>query len=251
MESTRSVVPLYHQVYVLMRQQLSDGTFSVGKPMPSEAELAVQFNVSRITIRKSMERLEAEGRVSRQRGRGTFPLPQKGASKDSWLIQSDRSLGETTSIELLGYEVVVAQADVAQKLGLKPEEEVLKITRVRRSAKSPISYTICYLPAEFKKFIPKRKNESQPISVLLTKAGIELRYFHDYISATLADVEIAGHLEVDVGTALVTMTRTVKTEDGRIVQLLRALFRPDRFGYTVDYSAKDEAMRARWNSASG
>jgi hypothetical protein len=55
---------------------------------------------------------------------------------------------------------------------------------------------------------------------------------------------------VDVGTALVTMMRTAKTGEGRTVQLLRALFRPDRFVYSVEYSANDEAVRARWNPVS-
>ena len=250
MQSTRTVVPLYHQIYVLMLQQLSDGAFPIGESMPSEAELASLYSVSRITIRKSMERLESEGRVSRQRGRGTFPLPHERAPRDNWLIQSDRSLGESTSIKLLGYELVAAQANVAHQFGLNPGQELLQIIRVRSSARSPISYTTCFLPAEFKTIIPKRKSESQPISVLLTKAGVELRDFHDHISATLADVETASHLMVDVGTALVTMMRTAKTGEGRTVQLLRALFRPDRFVYSVEYSANDEAVRARWNPVS-
>ena len=72
---TRDVVPLYHRVYVILQQKISDGSYPPGESMPSEDELAGAFGVSRVTIRKAMERLEREGRVLRQRGRGTFPLP--------------------------------------------------------------------------------------------------------------------------------------------------------------------------------
>ena len=65
------VTPKHHQAYLLLRQRIEDGVYPVDKPMPSEPELTAMFGVSRITIRRALERLQSEGLISRARGRGT------------------------------------------------------------------------------------------------------------------------------------------------------------------------------------
>ena len=61
----------YHQIYLVLREQLIEGRFV--KAMPAEIELAKQFNVGRVTVRHAMEKLVAEGLIVRVAGRGTFP----------------------------------------------------------------------------------------------------------------------------------------------------------------------------------
>jgi len=53
-----SVTPLHHQVYVVMRQQIEEGQYYGEKPIPSEHELSQTFQVSRITIRRALDRLK-------------------------------------------------------------------------------------------------------------------------------------------------------------------------------------------------
>ena len=67
-----SPTPLYHRVYAVMRERIVNGYYPDNVPVPSEAELSGSFGVSRITIRKAMEMLSAEGLITRMRGRGTF-----------------------------------------------------------------------------------------------------------------------------------------------------------------------------------
>ncbi|TJZ89022.1 GntR family transcriptional regulator [Paracoccus gahaiensis] len=54
--SQTSVLPKHHQVYLVLRQQIADGVWTADEPMPAEVQLADIFGVSRITIRKAMER---------------------------------------------------------------------------------------------------------------------------------------------------------------------------------------------------
>ena len=52
--------PKHHQVYLVLLQQITEGRFGDDGTMPNELQLAQSFSVSRITIRKAMERLEAK-----------------------------------------------------------------------------------------------------------------------------------------------------------------------------------------------
>ena len=65
-------LPLYHQVAGILRQRIEEGVYPAGARLNSEDELAVEFDVSRATVRQAMSELALEGRVIRRRGRGTF-----------------------------------------------------------------------------------------------------------------------------------------------------------------------------------
>jgi GntR family transcriptional regulator len=138
---------------------------------------------------------------------------------------------------------------VAAALGAEAGAPALRIVRVRHDARSPISHTTCHLPADLAPLVPRRRISSLPISATLAAAGLRLARFRERITATLADTQAARHLGVDVGTALIAMTRLVEDEAGRVVELLQALYRPDRYEYRVEYTADGARDDAPWRAA--
>jgi GntR family transcriptional regulator len=72
-----SVMPLpkYHQVYLVLREQLHEGKFAQG--LPGELALMQQFAVARVTVRRALSQLAQEGLISREPGRGTRSLLQR------------------------------------------------------------------------------------------------------------------------------------------------------------------------------
>ena len=60
-------VPKYHQIYLVLREQLNEGRFADG--VPGEVALTGQFGVARVTVRRALERLSSEGLISRNPGR--------------------------------------------------------------------------------------------------------------------------------------------------------------------------------------
>jgi len=73
---TLSRVPLYHQLYSVLRDAILDGTISYNAKMPTEQQLAATFDVSRITAKRAMDELAAEGLVARFRGKGSHVIYQ-------------------------------------------------------------------------------------------------------------------------------------------------------------------------------
>lgn len=249
-QTDRDVIPLYHRVYVILLQKILDGSYPVGASMPSEDELGEAFGVSRVTIRKAMDRLEREGRIVRQRGRGTFPQPpaQKGKKLASPLLKTQLSLAKKTRIEILAHGLVRPAPALAATFAMAADQELLRIERIRRDDRSPISHTLCYLPAELAHFVPRAALSSLPVSATLAQAGVELADFDERITAVLADTALAGHLDVDVGTPLLAMTRKVRDKNGRLVEVLQARYRPDRYEYHVEYALDDEGLGAHWKA---
>jgi GntR family transcriptional regulator len=56
------------------------------------------------------------------------------------------------------------------------------------------------------------------------------------ISARLADADVARHLDLPVGSALLAVRRLIHDEQERPVQWLHGLYRPDRYEYVMQLS---------------
>ncbi len=230
-----SPLPLYHQVYVTLRQRILDGLYVPSKAMPTEQELVDQFEVSRITIRRAMDDLQAEGLIQRKRGRGTFVVPKKFSSRlhanISGLLENLVNMGLKTQVDVIEFGYIPASADVRERLELPDKAIVQRSLRVRYFDSKPLSHLVAYLPEDLGRSFGEADLKTQPLLSLLERAGVKVDSADQSISARSADSDVAALLRVPVGTALIHVTRVVRDDQGRPVELIRGLYRPDRYEY--------------------
>lgn len=239
-------LPKYHQIYLVLREQLQEGQFDQDG-LPGEYTLAEQFGVARVTIRKAMEMLVADGLVLRRPGLGTWPLraasnpnsvatvnaPQKAHL--TGLLENIVNMGLRTSVQVLDSTLVSAPPIVAESLQIPLGTPVHKSLRVRSTEAGPLSHITTYVPQTVADF-SREDLEREPLLMLLEAAGVEFGGAAQTISARLADAQVARHLDVSVGSALLAVTRVVRDVNDRPVQLLQGLYRPDRYQYQLQLS---------------
>lgn len=66
---------VWAQVADDIRTDIDSGELASGHRLPSEDELAVQYGVARMTVRRAIDKLVSENKVVRLRGRGTYVKP--------------------------------------------------------------------------------------------------------------------------------------------------------------------------------
>ena len=71
---------VYPRIAGAIRKKIEDREYPLGSKIPSERELAEEFYVNRMTVRRALSILESEGLIQRKRGSGTFAssVPRKG-----------------------------------------------------------------------------------------------------------------------------------------------------------------------------
>lgn len=240
-------LPKYHQIYLVLREQLQEGRYD-RDGVPGEHLLAEQFSVARITIRKAMEMLVADGLVIRRPGLGTWPIHAgkptgggklPGISREkahlTGLLENIVNMGLRTRVEVLESTVVNATEAVADALDIAAGAPVHKSIRVRSTQAGPLSYITTHVPEGLAP-IKREDLERKPLLMLLEEAGVELGAATQSISARLADAVVARHLDIAVGSALLAVTRLVRDVSERPVQLLQGLYRPDRYQYQLQLS---------------
>lgn len=236
-------LPKYHRIYLVLREQLQEGRFAAG--LPGELALMQQFGVARVTVRRALEQLAGEGLITREPGRGTRPVrpaAEPGAPDPALrthltgLLENLVSMGMRTSVKVLDVDTVAAPGAVAAALKIADGALVQKAVRVRSTREGPLSHITTWVPADVARRFGRRELSRKPILVLLEEAGVKVGRAEQSISARLADAEVAGHLKVSVGSALLAVRRLIYDEDERPVQWLHGLYRPDRYEYEMQLS---------------
>ena len=127
--------PLYHQLYILLRNAIVNGTFENGGQMPTEADLSDYFDVSRITAKRAMDELAADGLVERRRGRGTRvtydykPMPLQAPLVG--MLQEIESMARHSDAKVISCQMLQPPADIKKLLGLADGDKALHLLRVR------------------------------------------------------------------------------------------------------------------------
>lgn len=77
--SQRFDKPIYEQIYTQIASQIVNGSAKEDEALPSIRGVALDLNISVITVKNAYEKLEADGYIYTRPGKGSFVAPQKGA----------------------------------------------------------------------------------------------------------------------------------------------------------------------------
>ena len=248
----RSLQPKYHQVYLVLKQRIRDGAFLHDQGFPTEQALTREFGVSRITVRKALERFEREGVIDRQPGRGTFVTsrtadPMVSASL-SGSIENLIAMGLHTQVEVISFDYVPAPVPVATQMVLPEREVVQRVVRVRHYAGRPFSYLITHVPAKIGRAYTANDLTETPLLLLLERAGHEAVSAEQIITARLSEPDVAHLLGIEAGDALLGINRIVRDISGRCIELVTASYRPDTYEHKMDIQRVDYDGRRVWRS---
>lgn len=244
-------LPKYHKVYLVLKEQLEHG--ADGDRLPGEFALMERFQVSRVTVRKALERLAGEGLVSRTAGRGTValraPAPRAGqaAAAPAGFLGSTMSESRVTSVQVLANQSVPAPVAVAAALKVDEGTLVQKVVRLRSTTQGPVSHITTYTPlGRFRAFSTAELGRHQMLD-LLRRRGAEVGGGSQTISACLADADVAPALAVDVGAALLLGHRVIWDANEVPLMVLIGRYRPDRYRFEMHLGESGSVDEARVN----
>lgn len=244
-----------HRFYLLLKERITSGAFMPGQRLPSEPDLAETHSLSRVTIRRALDGLARDGLITRQPGAGTFVrnLDAKPAivADLSNMLAHLVAMGHATRVRILGFTYGAAPSQVASALQLGPGERTQHSLRVRYVEDVPFSYLSTHVPERIGLTYTEDDLATTPLLVLLERSGVIAASADQTISATLAGPAAAAALDVQIGSALLSLTRVVTGQDGRGVEYLSALYRPDMHSFHMELTRISDGSDRIWRPKSG
>ncbi len=249
--AARQPLPLYHQIYLTLRDQIANGNYAHDDFLPTEQELIRQYGVSRITAKRALDELKMDGLVVRARGRGTRVqtanrVPSVRAPIEG-LVENILAMGLKTEVELLEFDYVPADRDMAAALKCAVGDIVQRAVRVRSLDGEPFSHLVTHVPEAIGRTYTRRELATRPLLLLLERSGASISHAEQVLTATLAGGGVAQLLNVPVGAALLRIMRTVYDQNGRPVEHIVGSYRPDRYQYAMTLSRAPAGARKPWS----
>lgn len=228
-------LPLFAQIETVLRRRIVSNELVAGSKLPSEAELEVEFGVSRITVRQALAALHAHGLIEKINGKGSFVTRPADAPKlgpltgffDHMRANGHQAQGKTVSVR----NVEAPQA-VALALGLETGTPVTAVTMVRTVDNKPMAYGIAYGPHSLVQALLEEDIETNDLmSLLESRMGFRLKNTHIETSAMPAGKMRARFLAIDAQDPVLRIRFT--PHDVTDTPLLHAdmYFRGDSFSY--------------------
>ncbi|MDE0061976.1 MAG: GntR family transcriptional regulator [Gammaproteobacteria bacterium] len=238
-------IPLYHQLYQLLKRRILSGTLAYGAKLPTEAELAEGFGVSRVTAKRVMDLLVADDLIKRQRGRGSHVIYEPSVSDVEaplvGMLEKLASMSRTTKVRVLHVEKSLPPPTVVDDLRLPEDEQVHYVTRVRSSEdRVPFAYYESWTRGINKGFTAKNIERRTRFDIM-AENGHRISRIEQYLSASAASPLVAEQLQMVPGDPVLTLVRHSFDDNGDVVDLLHCQYHPERFHYRMNLSMEDYA----------
>ena len=215
----------YKQASSVLLERLKDGRYPVGGRMPTEDELAKQFDVSRVTIRRSLDILVQDGFLERKQGSGYKVLTLSPASDTCLTSFTDATLraGHEPASQFLSLEVFNPGSTVHATLpaGLHATP-VTRVTRLRTVNKVPQMLVHTYAPSSLMRDasaadFPESGPNQSILRILKGRFKLNWSAACEEISPIAASENTARLLEIKVNHPLLQQSCSAFDENGGIV----------------------------------
>jgi DNA-binding GntR family transcriptional regulator len=222
-----------------LRDALLRGQYPDGVRLPTEAELAREYAVSRQTVRRAFHDLVSEGMVRRVPGRGTFAAPREG----QYLRQFgsiDDLMGLSIDTRLAIVEPLRRRIDIDAASRLRQDGDVVHTVVFRRlHGETPFCVTTVHLPPAVgaalaaEPFLTTVGAVSATTVLAVVDSRFPIAEAEQSITAVLATDPTATLLGCDLGAPLLRVDRIYHSTRETPVELATSYFLPEHYSYRV------------------
>lgn len=221
----------YRTIADEIRQRISEGEFGAGRLLPSESELSGAYEVSRVTIRKSLELLRQEGLVDSRQGFGWFVAVDPVSQSLGRLGTIESQLAESGAApvrKILDFGFINAPKRVADVLG---PGSVLRVRRLNLADGAPFARVTVWCPERLGSELSRGDVERSSFYDLI---GVRLGGATQTIGAGAASTGDANVLDVPVGSPVLVCERITRDADDAPVLVSEHVFPAHLTQFVVD-----------------
>lgn len=241
-----SNAPLHKVISDWIRGEISASRLKVDDKLPSENELAHQFDVSRLTVRRALQTLEQDQLIFRSQGLGAFvkaPMPKKKLLNLNSFNEDLTDSGMNPSSKVLQKIIATPPDHVRVILGLDTQKKVVQLDRLRLGDSRAFAFDRTWLPVFYGQLIDDKDLSTTSIyDILENEYNIPILKGCNRFDAANADAHIATHLGVAENTALLLIRRISYTTGNKIVFYQERYLRTDRFVYEMQLERNNWAQ---------
>ena len=233
-----SFVPYYHQLKVILGDQIRQGALRPDDPLPSEHQLAKEYGVSRATVRKALLELQREGLIHTRKGKGTFvakPKLEQSLFRFYALGRDLKNRGLALTTRMLRQIETTLPKDIAERMRREAEEPCLLIQRLRLLDGVPLALEMSYIVGDARAALLAADVAARSIYDVVEEAtGRRVLKAEEFLEPVVLDEFEARLLRAEVGQPAFHVERFTYMDEVRPFELRKSIVRGDRFRFYTE-----------------
>lgn len=231
----------YLNIYNIIVNKIESKEYVANDKLPSEKELMDEYNVSRDTVRKSLNMLEQNGYIQKSKGKGSFVLdinkfnfPVSGVVSLKELSEKSGRAIETT-VEAL--ECTIPKKNISKGLEINEDEKVWRIVRARTIDGEKVILDKDYVVQKFVENLTEDICKNSLYEYVENVLGLKIAYAKKEITVQNASEEDKKYLDMKGFDMIVVVKSYTYLDDTSLFQYTESRHRPDKFVF-VDFARR-------------
>lgn len=227
----------YQKIAADIKEDILNGKFKPNEQLPFEKELCEKHNASKMTVKKALDLLVAEGLIVKRRGSGSFV---KDITNDEiqGIIQrkqfsglTNTSLGLEVKSKILSFQIVNADKEVASIFKIDIDDFVYLIHRVRYVEGEPLVIEKTYIPLAIARGLKEADVKGSIYNFLQKKLQLKIQSAHSTVRAKKSDECDRENLLLSVDEPIIEVERVGYLENGKVFEYSFSRHRYDKFEF--------------------
>lgn len=225
----------YQRMKKEIENRINNGEYRSGEKIPSERKLCDLFNVSRMTARQAINELVKEGKVYREKGRGTF------VSSPHFLQRNVKSFTDTLkergfipSTQIIEFSTVYNLKEISQAMEVPYHTKFYKLKRLRLGNDLPMALETVYIERDRCHDLQQYDVSGSLYEVLEDHYGYKIENISCDIDACIANTILMKTFHLQKSRALLKITGISYMENNEKLFFEESFYRPDLYKYHVD-----------------
>ncbi|AZO95757.1 GntR family transcriptional regulator [Halocella sp. SP3-1] len=214
-------------------QRIHTGDYSPGTYLPSENQLAREFEVTRTTIRKALNILKQKGTIDSFQGKGYIVRQLHWEQSLLQFYSFGHNIAENIlnpATKLLSYQKINGLKNINEFLNI----ELWEIIRLRLMNENPLILETSYIPVKYLPQFEADELKQNSLYNLMKKNNVNIIKAKEYLEPVLPSLEDQEILGINEDTPLFQTIRYTYDSDQRLTEVRESLIRGDYFRFSVE-----------------
>lgn len=209
--------------------------------IPTECQLAKEYGVSRLTVRRAMDNLVIKGMLKRTPGLGTSVIYSASINVDTCVkgfTQHMVEQGKEVETSVKSFSITKANKHIASMLGVDIGTDIYSFERIRCADKKVYLFEESYVPVEPYPDLSIQHLKGSKFIYLQNKETVTIHHQRQFVKPLVSDDYLSDILGIPVGTPMLAVESITVANDGRIIDGSINYYNP--YNYKLQYIKNNE-----------
>lgn len=229
----------YLEIYRDIKDRIVQGEFKANEQLPFEKDLCIAYDVSKMTIKRSLDLLVDEGLIIKRRGSGTFvkdlsnnEILRMGVSNQLKGLSKFSDQKKVTS-KILNFDVIRAEESIADKLNIPPNSFIYDLYRVRYVEGKPTVIEKTFMPITLIPGLTEEHAHGSVYEYIEKDLDLTIQSAHRKFTVRKATSEEIHYLNLNEGDPVAVAEQTVYLDNGKAMEYSFSIHRYDEFSAEI------------------